>query len=128
MRPLAEHVTTHADDGAATVAHAEQATGGTQRVAAVCAIQGTLERTAGRVALPGEVINRLDFVGGTMARDVHFNHAHDGMQPHVRDRHFSLSDPSRWSFDSERTPGVGEYLSPVLSDPRIQGGVFRDAQ
>jgi len=80
----------------------------------------------GRQLVPSDVRSRTDFVDQTPTRRVDFDHSHGNLGPgHVQDIHVNPNNPSQINVSKPRAPEPGEYLSPVFSDPRTQGGVFR---
>jgi len=88
--------------------------------------QGGMLTRDGRVLENGTIRSRTDFVDQTTVRRVDFDHAHGDLgAPHVVDMHANPNNPLQINAGKPRVPEPGEYLSPVLSDPRIQGGVFR---
>ena len=101
---------------------------GIPRNAAVFEIetQGGMLTRDGRILQSGAVKSRTDFLNQTPVRRVDFDHAHGNLgAPHVNDLHVNPNNPLQINSGRPRLPEPGEYLSPVLSDPRIQGGVFR---
>lgn len=101
---------------------------GIPRNAAVFEIetQGGMLTRDGRILQSGAVKSRTDFLNQTPVRRVDFDHAHGNLgAPHVNPLHVNPNNPSLINAGRPRLPEPGEYLSPVLSDPRIQGGVFR---
>lgn len=101
---------------------------GIPRNAAVFEIetQGGMLTRDGRILQNGAVKSRTDFLNQTSVRRVDFDHAHGNLgAPHVNPLHVNPNNPSLINAGRPRLPEPGEYLSPVLSDPRIQGGVFR---
>lgn len=104
------------------------ARGGIPRNAAVFEIetQGGMLTRDGRTLQSGAVKSRTDFLNQTPVRRVDFDHTHGNLgAPHVNPLHVNPNNPSLINAGRPRLPEPGEYLSPVLSDPRIQGGVFR---
>lgn len=80
----------------------------------------------GRILEGGTVKSRTDYVDGVPQRRVDLDHSHGDLdRGHVNDLHVNPNNPSQVNTSKPRAPEPGEYLSPVLSDPRIQGGVFR---
>jgi len=106
----------------------DAAKGGIPRNAAVFEIetQGGMLTRDGRTLQSGAVKSRTDFLNQTPVRRVDFDHTHGNLgAPHVNPLHVNPNNPSLINGGRPRLPEPGEYLSPVLSDPRIQGGVFR---
>jgi len=104
------------------------ARGGIPRNAAVFEIetQGGMLTRDGRTLQSGAVKSRTDFLNQTPVRRVDFDHTHGNLgAPHVNPLHVNPNNPSLINAGRPRLPEPGEYLSPVLSDPRIQGGVSR---
>ena len=87
--------------------------------------QGGMLTRDGRILESGAVKSRTDFLNQTPVRRVDFDHAHGNLgAPHVNDLHVNPNNPLQINSGRPRLPEPGEYLSPALSDPRIQGGVF----
>jgi hypothetical protein len=80
----------------------------------------------GRILEGGTVKSRTDYVDGVPQRRVDLDHSHGKLdRGHVNDMHVNPKNPSQINTSKPRAPEPGEYLSPVLSDPRTQGGVFK---
>ncbi|TVP76011.1 MAG: hypothetical protein EA353_12815 [Puniceicoccaceae bacterium] len=87
--------------------------------------QGVTNRR-GHTSQREDVRSRTDFENGQQVRRVDFDHSHGPLGPgHVHPVHSNPVNPSQINTSRPRAPEPGEYLSSVLSDPRIQGGVYR---
>lgn len=74
----------------------------------------------------GDIKARHDYQNGTPRRRVDFDHSHGQLEaPHVIDKHVNPNNPSQINTSKPRSPEPGEYLSPVLSNPQIRGGIYR---
>lgn len=80
----------------------------------------------GRQTQAGDIKARHDYLNGKPTLRVDYDHTHGNVgSPHVVDKHANPNNPLQVNTSKPRPPEPGEYLSPVLSNPQNQGGVYR---